>query len=148
MPKALSQWFIIGQHIIPVCSWSFAAVDDDADIMGHIIMPVIFSPVIECIDWHICIILLGVTAIGCTEASCSAVSFEDRRGIIRTDLGSAHYLTACDHRIRHAHFLHHFPALLGGHVRHAHGLCIRRLSLLAGLSYQPAQEEAYRKRSG
>ena len=75
MPKALGQWFIIGQHIIPVCSWSFAAVDDDADIMGHIIMPVIFSPVIECIDWHICIILLGVAAIGCTEASCSAVSF-------------------------------------------------------------------------
>ena len=73
---------------------------------------------------------------------------EDRCGIIGTNLGGAHYLTACDHRIRHAHFLHHFPALLGGHVRHAHGLCIRRLSLLVGLSYQPAQEEAYRKRSG
>ena len=55
---------------MPVCPWSFAAVEDDADIIGHIIMPVI-----ECIDWHICIMLLGVAATGYREASCSAVSF-------------------------------------------------------------------------
>ena len=60
---------------MPVCPWSFAAVEDDAGIIGHIIMPVIFLPVIECIDWHICIMLLGVAARGCREASCSAVSF-------------------------------------------------------------------------
>ena len=42
---------------MPVCAWPFAAVEDDADIIGHIIMRVIFSPVIECIDWHICIML-------------------------------------------------------------------------------------------
>ena len=30
--------------------WSFAVLEDDADIIGHSIMPVIFLPVIECIE--------------------------------------------------------------------------------------------------
>ena len=59
-----------------VCPWSFAAVEDDADIIGHIIMPIMLLPVIECIDWHICTMLLGVAAMGSKEASCSAVSFD------------------------------------------------------------------------
>jgi hypothetical protein len=54
------QWRIMGQHIMPVFSWPLTPVDDGADI----IMPIMSLPVIECIDWHICIMLLGVAAIG------------------------------------------------------------------------------------
>ena len=60
-----------------VCPWVFVVVEDAfADIIGHIIIPIMFLPVIECIDWHICTMLLGVAAIGSKEASCSAVSFD------------------------------------------------------------------------
>ena len=107
--------------------WPFASVEDAADIIGHIIMPIMFLPVIECIDWHICIMLLGVASIGCSEASCSLLasfspapallprspptpsldhrSVSARRGAraLQRDhthyLGVTHYLTACHHRI-------------------------------------------------